>query len=48
MEDDMRMRLMRLHQEKLGWALANKVEHLKLDLQEMKDLNELFHLFLYD
>ena len=46
--EEIRGRLMKLHQEKLEVALANKDAPLSLDLQEIEDICEFFNCFLYD
>jgi len=48
MNEELRTRLMELHQEKLEVALENKDAPLSLDLQEIGDLCEFLNVFLYE
>jgi len=48
MDEDLRTRLMRLHQEKLEVFVEHKDTQCSLDLQEIEDICEFMNTFLYD
>lgn len=46
--EELRKRLMKLHQEKLEVALMKKKTETILSIQELEDLCEFLNTFLYD
>jgi hypothetical protein len=46
--EELRMRLIKLHQEKLEPTLIERKDQISLTQQELEDLCEFLNIFLYD